>query len=146
MDCKIFSEEKINKYIDDELNTEQQMKFKKHIAGCDYCKNYLSELKSVISILKKTDKINIPQRVWYKIKDKFVKKRMYSFIGQVGFAGVCLGVILVVAFNLRLYNKRIQEVSTHVAEQIEYLHNIDIWYLDDENGESVVDLFLLGEL
>lgn len=142
MDCKIFSEEKINKYIDNELNTEQQMEFKKHIAGCDYCKNYLSELKSAISILKKTNKINIPQRVWYKIKDKIVKRRRYSFIGQVGFAGVCMGVILVVVFNVR----RMQEVSTHVAEQIEYLHNIDTWYLDDENGESVVDLFLLGEL
>ncbi len=146
MNCPVFDEEKINKYIDNELNTEQQSEFKKHIEICGYCKNYIDEFKSAVSILKSHCEINVPPRMWYKIKDKFVKRRRYRLIGRVGFAGVCMGVLLFFAFTVNLRNRKIQEISIHIAEQIDFFHYMDTWYLYYETGESVIDLFLLGEL
>ncbi|WP_157950038.1 anti-sigma factor family protein [Vallitalea okinawensis] len=114
----------ISLYIDDELNTTEQIQFEEHIASCEACKYELEMLKEIVGTLNETEitplpndfhedlmeKIHEIERENHEIKEQ--NNKFVSFLSQLfkkkfmvpAVSIACIMLLLVVARNPLIMN------------------------------------------
>jgi len=68
-------------YIDEELNRELSQDIASHLAACPSCKGMEQSLRqAVIEPLRQAEKIGVPDRVWYQLKEAIVNRKQRAFL------------------------------------------------------------------
>ena len=66
----------IMEYIDGELSENLSKDITKHLNTCQSCRRTEEYLRSVIiEPLRQAERIEVPERIWYQVKDTIVNKK-----------------------------------------------------------------------
>jgi predicted anti-sigma-YlaC factor YlaD len=155
MDCKKI-EGLLTEHIDGELNNGLRRGVEEHLQSCYNCRQLKEMLvESSIEPLKGAQRVNAPEDLWQKIKDKIEERTPTGSIPDLVLERLLLPmrarrpaialaaavVILLLAITIiRLPMEKPSAIATYMEEQADFFI-----YLADENGAgSAADLTNIG--
>ena len=169
MNCEKVKELILTDYADRQVNEEQKEQIEKHLASCGHCKEYeLAARKTVIDPFNNAERLNPPEAVWHKIKEKIEEKQLqeltspfadlirriksFLYVPKPALAVATIIVallIMVTIIKLPSENQEIVKVNLENQEnQIECMtHLLRMFNQDSMNenngfGTSIEDYFL----
>lgn len=143
MKCKDYDIEKINRYIDGEMDENEKNILEEHIGKCTYCRGYLEALKTSVSFMKESsiETVSAPDRVWSRVMEKITERgRRKIKWGYIFAPAAALAVLTFVIFSR---NSSAKLLDDYILTQLSYLDEaqlVDNWYLEEENEADIFDL------
>jgi len=122
-------------YIDGELGENLRQEVRAHLESCGACKEYQESLLSVVSPIRSSQKLQVPENIWQEIKSsiasKDASKNQTIFVPDLGggvfgflrrrrmaFVPATIAAILFVAvFLYAKVQTRQNELSNYISEQ-----------------------------
>lgn len=145
MKCQAINEEKINQYIDAEINNYEKNCLEEHFLDCKGCRDHFKELKTVISEIRNDafEADEPPARLWSRINARLSSVRKKKFVWHLSLIPAMVTMVFFVVFFLS-GEKAKSDVNTYMQLHLSYLSGdtlINRWYLDNESTD-VVAVFL----
>jgi len=134
-------------YIDNELNQKLNRDIASHLDACPACRQMEQSLRlNVIQPLRQAKKEEVPERVWYQLKESIINRPQRSFLADLitrcsvyfqikrpVLVPVTAMAMLVLLVSLFLFNSILDTQNTlnaYLADQADYLLQLA------ENGEE----------
>ncbi|MFH1415612.1 MAG: zf-HC2 domain-containing protein [Elusimicrobiota bacterium] len=142
MKCNKFNREKINRYIDGELDGPEKTALESHVTECAHCRNYLNEIREVITIISKDAPSTVPGMMPEKVMNSVSPLRKYSrFLRYMALPAASAAVLLLV-FIINGRNDTDELVYTYMEQQMEYIGIEENTYLTEQleniNGSGII--------
>ncbi|WP_082235725.1 anti-sigma factor family protein [Halobacillus massiliensis] len=81
MDCKKEASVLMHKYLDGDLNTEEERRLRDHLQACPACQTHFHELKRSITLINNVDSLPAPDHFTAKVMSSLPKeKKRKSFM------------------------------------------------------------------
>ncbi|WLR48375.1 zf-HC2 domain-containing protein [Halobacillus litoralis] len=75
MNCKREAIELMHKYLDGELNKEEERRLRDHLQGCQSCQHHFHELKRTTTLIKNTTPVSAPPRFTANVMANLPKEK-----------------------------------------------------------------------
>lgn len=76
MKCRKVQELILTVYLDDEIDGKQKMLVDEHLALCPECKKFYLETKGTVKdVFERTERLEVPDGVWQKIKGAIIEEK-----------------------------------------------------------------------
>lgn len=142
MKCDEFNIEKINRYIDGELYGREKTALESHMRGCSHCRNYLDDIRKVMTIIKKDAPAAVPRMIPGKVINSIFPLKRYSrVLRYIALPAVSAAVFFLV-FLISGRNGTDESVYTYLEQKMEYIGIEENTYLTEQleniNGDGIV--------
>lgn len=160
----------LSAYCHGELAGEQSRQIAEHLIGCNQCRVDYEEIKLGVKLAERLPQLSAPDSLWLDLQDQLAaegrtsriplpKQPLFSFTGwQPGFAGVAVGLLLVVGFGaLWIYTRETRpfwEVvrlngnprigSSRIAEKGRL--GVGQWLETDGNSRAQIEVGSIGQV
>ncbi len=74
--------ERLNDYLDQELDPKDRRQVESHLGGCDDCRSTLDELSAIVRAASELPPITPPEQIWESIAASLIERNSFSKSGR----------------------------------------------------------------